>query len=144
MKRPLWLAATVCVLGTQLAAQNVEAEIRRLEDERGQAMLRRDAAALDRILADDLTYTHSSGRVDTKPDFIRSYTATDQRYVAFDRDNVRVRVYGDAAVVTGTAKVHVKSDTRDAKFEIRFVDVYVRRNGRWQMVAWQSTRIEPL
>ncbi|PYV16156.1 MAG: hypothetical protein DMG07_08375 [Acidobacteria bacterium] len=112
MKRPLWLAAAVCVLGTQLAAQNVEAEIRRLED------------------ADDLTHTHSSGRVDTKVDF--------------DRDNVRVRVYGDAAVVTGTAKVHVKSDTRDAKFEIRFVDVYVRRNGRWQMVAWQSTRIEPL
>ena len=48
---------------------------------------------------------------------------------------------GDTAVVTGLAKFHVNASGNDIKFQTRFTDVYAKRNGVWQMVAWQSTKI---
>ena len=64
------------------------------------------------------------------------------KYKAFDPGQPRVRVYGNTAVLTGTATVQVESTTiGPAPFQILFTDVYVRKpDGRWQAVAWQSTR----
>ncbi len=116
-------------------------EIRQLETRRLRAMVEVDTAALDKILADDLTYTHSSGQVDTKAQFIASLKSGQLRYESVTTDEVKVRVDGDAAVVTGRGMMKVKAGDRELNMPIRFTDVYVKRRGRWQMVAWQSTRI---
>ena len=136
----VWLALVLAAQGSL----SPESEVRRLEDERVEAMLARDAAALRRLLADDLTYTHSTGRTQTKAEFIRQYTETDERYTRFDRSDVKIRAYGDSAVVTGTAKMALQGGAAgERSFEIRFIDVWARRSGRWQMVAWHSTRLVP-
>ena len=116
-------------------------EIIELENQRIAAMIAGDETTLDTILSDDLIYTHSTARVETKAEFIGNVTSGRTRYVSFERDDVNIRDYGDTAVVTGHAKLHVMAGEQDLEFQVRFVDIYCRLNGRWQMVAWQSTKI---
>ena len=103
-------------------------------------MISADAQALDAILADDLTYIHTTTREDSKKSLIESLVSGSLSYESIDTEGVRVRIYGDAAVVTGNAAIRVSSGGRLLSFSILFTDVYARREGRWQMVAWQSTR----
>jgi len=112
-------------------------EILALEDRRIEAMTSGDVKTLGEILADDLIYTHTTARLDTKASFIEAIASGRSNYKSFERKDVEVRDLGDTAVVTGHAKIHVG----DNKFEARFIDVYFKRNGAWQMVAWQSTRV---
>ena len=112
-----------------------------LENRRIEAMINQDTQALDEILAEDLSYTHSTARVETKAEFISSVTSGRTQYRSMERDDVRVRRYGDTAVVTGHANVHVDANGREIKFQIRFIDVYAKRDDVWRMVAWQSTKL---
>ena len=115
-------------------------EIIELENQRIAAMIAGDETTLDAVLADDLIYTHSTARVETKAEFIGNVTSGRTRYVSFERHDVKIRDYGDTAVVTGHAKLHVKTGHQDVEFQVRFLDIYRKLNGRWQMVAWQSTK----
>lgn len=117
-----------------------EAEVRQIEGRRFEAIVRCDFAEIDRILADDLTYTHSSGRLETKAQFLAALQSG-LRFEAIEPEEVLVRVYGDAGLVTGRAQMRVRSQDRQTSFAVRFTTVYVKRQGRWQMVAWQSTRL---
>ena len=116
-------------------------EIIELENQRIAAMIAGDEATLDAVLADDLIYTHSTARVETKAEFIGNVTSGRTRYISFERDDVKIQDYGDTAVVTGHAKLHVTTGEQDLEFQVRFLDIYCRLNGNWQMVAWQSTKI---
>ena len=116
-------------------------EVRQVDNDRVKAMLHGDTAALDRICADDLIYTHSDGTVETKAQWIESIKSGNQRYETFNRDNVQVRVYGSAAVVTGRSQVKIFSGGQEKSFQIRFAAMYAKLRGAWRLVAWQSTRI---
>ena len=116
-------------------------EIIELENQRIAAMIAGDEATLDAVLADDLIYTHSSARVETKAEFIGNVTSGRTRYISFERDDVNVQNYGDTAIVTGHAKLHVATGNQDLEFQVRFLDIYCKLNDRGQMVAWQSTKI---
>ena len=115
-------------------------EIIELENRRVEAMTKQDAEALDEILADDLSYTHSSARIETKSEFIASLTSGRTKYQSLVRDDVKVSHYGDTVVATGRAKFHVNANGKDIKFQVRFTDVYAKRDDVWRMVAWQSTK----
>ena len=112
-------------------------EIIALENRRIEAMIKGDVQTLEEILADDLIYTHTTARLDTKASFIDAVATGRTNYRSVEREDVKVRQFGDTAIVTGHAKFHVGEN----KFEARYIDVYAKRNGAWQMVAWQSTRI---
>jgi hypothetical protein len=112
-----------------------------LESRRMRAMREVDLAVLNHVLGDDLTYTHASGRVDTKPQFISALQSGQLKYESIDPEGVQVRVYGGTAVVTGQAAIKVKSRDQELSFRVRYIDVWVKRNATWQMVAWQSTRL---
>lgn len=112
-------------------------EIIALENRRVEAMVKGDVKALGEILADDLIYTHSSAKIDTKVSFIEAISSGRSNYKSVERKDVKVSQYGDTAVVTGHAEFHVG----DNKFAARFIDVYAKRDGAWQMVAWQSTKV---
>ncbi len=129
------------LLSTHAAAFQVERAIEALEDKRYEAMKRADREVLEQLLADDLTYVHTSGRVETKSQFINSIESGEILYRSIDREDVQVRIYGNTAVVTGLANVNVELRGRVEHLRIRFIDVYVRQNGHWNMVAWQSTCI---
>jgi ketosteroid isomerase-like protein len=112
-----------------------------LDRQRMAAMAAKDVAKLDRIIADDLIYTHSSARVDTKKTLIGAMEAGTTVYTAVEPSDVVAQDLGDAVVLTGVAAISVNSGGVPNSFRVRFVDVYASRGGQWQMVTWQSTRL---
>ena len=112
-----------------------------LDKKRMQAMVAKDIATLEGLLADDLVYTHSSARLDTKQSLIVGMTSGSTVYTGVEPSDVKAQDLGDTVVLTGVAKIKVTANGTPNAFGVRFTDVYARRNGRWQMVTWQSTRL---
>jgi hypothetical protein len=123
-----------------MATGRDEQEVLDRERQRFAAMVRKDAAFLNQVRADDLVYTHSSGNVDTKTSFIDSLTSGRLAYDAAVPEGLGVRLFGDVAVLTGTAQIRVHVQAKPLDLRIRFTDVYVKRLAGWQVVAWQATR----
>lgn len=112
-----------------------------LDKKRMQAMADKDYAALDAIIADDLIYTHSSARLDTKKSLIGNMESGSTVYQSVEPSDVQAQDLGDSVVLTGVAKIKVMTGGKPNAFTVRFTDVYAKRAGKWQMVAWQSTRL---
>ena len=116
-------------------------EIIGLDRRRMELMCQRDVQALRDLLADDLVYTHSSAKVDTKQSLLDAMESGSTVYTSIEPSDVQAQALGDAVVLTGVARISVTSNGRPLDFRVRFTDVYANRDGRWQMVAWQSTRL---
>jgi len=127
----------------RLSAQTKpEQELIQLENDWCAADLKLDAALLGRILAADFTAIGSRGGTDTKASTLASYKDSASKVTACVNSNMKVRTYGDTAIVTGT--VTRAGTFKGAPFKDRqvlFTDVFVRREGRWQCVASQGTVI---
>ena len=130
---PLWLAAACASTPPQEAVAAIERA-------RFAAMTRRDAAALEPMLAQELLYCHSNGECETREQFLATLASGRIRYRAIEPRELRVRAYGEVAVVNGRIEVDGEIGGRPAALTLIFTDVYVRRDGRWQLIAWQSTR----
>ena len=141
----LAMISFVCLLGLARAqtTRDAEGEIRDLEQQRFRAMEHVDVVALNRILSDDLIYTHASGLRQTKAELIGVLGSGDFKYESITTDGIRIRIYDQTAVVTGRATMKIKSGQGEQLFKLCYLDVYVKQDGRWQMVAWQSSRVEP-
>jgi ketosteroid isomerase-like protein len=140
----LVLATAALPTAAPLAAQSagdVEAEILRYQSAATDAYLRNDATAIDTLLADDFTLTDSRGRITSKADDVRAARAREVTYTEFRNVDQKVRVYGQAAVVTGRTLIQgeTKDGTRIA-LDLNFTDTLVRQGGRWRMVASHVSR----
>ena len=112
-----------------------------LDRKRMRAMAAKDVETLENLLADDLVYTHSSARLDTKKSLIRAMVSGATVYTSIEPSGVKAQDLGDTVVLTGIAQIKVASNGTPNAFGVRFTNVYTRRDGRWQMVTWQSTRL---
>jgi ketosteroid isomerase-like protein len=123
--------------GSQSEAEAVKAaELRRFEVTTG-----KDYKALATLLGDDLVYTHSSAAVDSKASYLESLTSGRVTYKVIKPTDLQVRVFGDLAIIHGVAAMNVDANGQALVNTLRFTDVWARRDGRWQMIAWQSTRM---
>jgi ketosteroid isomerase-like protein len=111
-----------------------------LDRQRMTAMAQKDIAKLNELIADDLVYTHSSARLDTKQSLIGAMEAGRTVYTAVVPSDVKAQDFGDTVVLTGSARISVNSGGNAMSFGVRFTDVWVDKGGKWQMAAWQSTR----
>ena len=112
-----------------------------LDKKRMTAMAQKDVATLNALLADDLVYTHSSARLDTKQSLIANMESGSTVYTSVVPSDVKAQDLGDTVVLTGSCRISVNAGGRPNSFGVRFTDVYANKGGRWQMVAWQSTRL---
>jgi ketosteroid isomerase-like protein len=151
MKRVLIVAAVVLVASLPARAQakqsqgkqsKAEREILALNREWADAMVRGDRAALERIFSDDLIVTSGDGTLRDKKGEMGDGGPEIKTYF-FNTEDLRVRVYKGAAVVTGHAKWRINYQGRDIDNERRYTCVYARERGRWRMVAMQLTRVQP-
>jgi ketosteroid isomerase-like protein len=97
---------------------------------------------LRQVLADDLTYTHSTGETDTKTEFISNLKTGARKYLKLNHEGMDVRTYDNTAVLTATAQVETSQKGRTGSpAHLRFIHVWLYQNGRWQLVAHQSLRL---
>lgn len=129
------------LLPALVTAENAREDILAADARRFAAMIQGDLAALEGLLAEDLTYTHSTGQVETRIQFLESLRSGKLRYLAAAPSDVDVRVYGDTAVVTGRAEMKVSSQGQELTVTARFTEVWVKSGGAWKLAAWQSTRV---
>lgn len=122
-------------------ASKPEQQVAALNRAWAEAITKGDAAALERLFSDDMIVTSGSGEVRNKAGEIKDAAgAPDPDFVwthPFITEDVRVRVYREAAVVTGLAKWGFKYKGREVEQERRYTHLYVKQQGQWRIVAQQ-------
>jgi hypothetical protein len=123
------------------AATITEAEALQAEQARYTAQLGNDFKAMERLFGDDLVYIHSSTTVDTKASFIESMRSGAVKYRNMTRGEVKVRVYGSVAIITGNGTFEVTARGQDMRLDLLFHAVWAKRAEGVQFVSWQATRL---
>ena len=128
------------ILAAAPATSKDDKEVLAAMDAYKEAMIHKDGAALDKLLSDDLTYTHSGGQHETKADVIKSITTGKTIIEALDFSDTNVRLYGNVALVKGKVDLwHSKTNI----VHMNVLHVWVKGPQGWQMVARQATRLTP-
>ncbi len=124
------------------ATKQAEQEVLQAEQERIAAVTSANLAKLEQLLTDDLTFTHSNALVESKSDFINSIKSGTIKYEAINHKAVKVSLYNNTAVLRGQSELKVQYKGQPVSLPIRFTAVYVKKDGHWQLAAWQSTRTQ--
>ena len=144
MIRLLSFAAALVVSSASLFAQSErssEGVIRGYEEELGTAMIQRDVPTLARLVGNDWTIQNDSGAAGTRDGFLSDIRSGKLVVKAFRLHDVRIRVFGDVAVVQGADDEETVYDGKPSNGTYNWLDVWVRRDGRWASVATQLTRV---
>ena len=146
MKHEIWLSAMIalsCVAFPLHARDFVqdEREIRRVEAELCKAFEDGDAPTLRKDLDATFTLTNSRGEVSDFAQNLDEVAKREPRYEVFRNHDQNVRVYGDAAIVTGITSVKGRSKGEPFAADFQFTDTYVSRKGRWLLAASHASRL---
>jgi ketosteroid isomerase-like protein len=142
--KSLSIALLLAFVGANLAvAQTVEKQLTKLENDWVQAMISKDYGVLERVMSDD--YTDSGdpdGSVGTKAQFIAAVKSGEVVVKSYKYSDLKVRVYGNAAVVTGLQTFDMTNKGKDAGGTFRFTDTWVKKGDSWQCVVEHSSKVE--
>ncbi len=115
----------------------IEQHVRQLNDDWVKAVVRADAATLDRIMADDFVFTYPL-EGDDKAQFIADVTSNDLKVEHIQFEHVSVRVFGKTAVLTARDSSTWLYHGRELTGQYKFLGVFAERDGRWQLCAIQA------
>jgi ketosteroid isomerase-like protein len=118
-----------------------QADVLHADDRRFAAMRKGDWTALDAVLADDLTYVHSTARLESKAEHIGNLKAGKPHYRGIAPRERKARVHGNIGIVNGVSEMHVERDGNEQRFTVRYLAVYAKAGDNWRMIAWQSTKV---
>jgi len=118
----------------------MEEEILKLEKDFEQAIIKNDPNAINRFLADDWIIIDADGGIIDKSRFLGVIRSGALSHEVMDSNDVRVRIYGDAAAVTALTSTKGKFMGQEFTTQERATDVFVRQNGQWRCVVSQLTR----
>lgn len=147
-------AVNICRLATMLVvlagwaqaqvpqATATESKLIALENAWNQAQIHHDAKALEHLVGERFIYTDTDGSVMNKAQFLADAKDMDYRATSAANSNVKIDLYGDAAVVS--ASYHTKGIYKGKPFDHygRFTDTWIFMNGEWQCVASHTTRLQ--
>jgi hypothetical protein len=119
----------------------VVTQIMQMEHDRIEAGVRKDTAAIAAATADGYVQVDWEGRILDKAAALARIKSSEIKLQSNTVDEMEVRVHADTAVVVGTATRKGVSNGKDISGRIRYTRVYVNRNGRWQVIQFQQTRI---
>jgi ketosteroid isomerase-like protein len=122
-------------------AQSDEEQLKKLETDRAAAAVKGDVATLEKQTADDYTFINLYGQMSDKSQMVTAFTTGQTKLTSNEVSDMKVRVYGNTAVITGKVDVAGTMAGKDTKAQIMFTRVYVKKGGQWQSVAFQQTRI---
>ena len=125
--------ATVTTVNEAIAT--LEAVNRRIEE----AVISKDYASLDALYADDFVFTHGTGLVQTKYQWIDSLRSDQSRYLSRQLDSTSIELHAEVAIVTGRLLVCHQSEKGDVRYGLQYVRVYSMKSGLWQMISHRTT-----
>jgi ketosteroid isomerase-like protein len=144
MKRTLIFITLVITMSSlalgQIRRNKMQEELLRLEKEFAQAIVKNDVETVGRFLADDWIIIDPDGGIIDKSRFLGVIKSGALTHEMMESDDIRVRIYGDTAVVTGLTTTKGKFSGQAFTTQERTTDVIVKQNGRWQYVFSQLTR----
>lgn len=129
----LWLCAV-----TSVAHAGPLEDVDAIEDRRYDAMIAQDGAALAATLADEFVYHQPSGKVQDKPGYIKQVTGGAVKLISAKRYDVKINLYGSTATAMGSTLVQAEMEGKPVTLDLRYLNVWVNRDGRWQLAARQS------
>ena len=128
-------------IGMEQASKDT-ATITDIEQQLAKAWVERDQPTVERILAPEWSVTDAAGRVLTREQVVQeTFGSVDRRVDAMVIDDVKVRMFGDMAVATGRTRATGSYRGTSASVVLRFTDVFIRRGGRWQVVASHGSTV---
>jgi len=130
--------------GDRMAAGGVEQAILQLERDLQAASLKNDTALFEKVATDDYVVTNPVGMVGSKAESVAS--AKNFKIESLNTDDVKVRVYGDSAVVTGRATLKAQmtmpaNAAQDISGQYRYTRVYVKQGGQWRLAAFHLSPV---
>jgi ketosteroid isomerase-like protein len=142
-----WLCCVIAIAAAVPAsAQRVQSDqdaLIALERGWNEAFYKKDVAFIERLLAEEFVATYDDGRIGDKATELALVTAFDQAVQSATPEEFAVRVYRDTAVVWFTLRLVGLKDGQRSEMALRYTDVWIIRDGRWQCVSSQSTRVVP-
>ncbi|MGN6234039.1 MAG: nuclear transport factor 2 family protein [Trinickia sp.] len=123
-----------------MAAKVIEA-IRALERDRFRAMVDGDIPLLDQLLSESVSFTHTSGKRETKQQFIDAISSGHRRYRQIEVQSQDVVPVGrETCVVTGRALLEMEANNGALLFPVAYTAIQAQEDGHWRLVAWHATR----
>jgi ketosteroid isomerase-like protein len=121
------------------AAEDLKDEVLQAENKRNEVLPKGDVAALDKIYAEDLVYTNARGETLTKAQHLADVKGRKLNFVSFKHSDVSVHVFGNTGIVTGISTSAVSYNGVVSSSPRKFVNVYVKQDGRWLCAAHTET-----
>jgi uncharacterized protein (TIGR02246 family) len=125
------------------AGGTVQQEIKALQGQLLQAILKGDTSFLVKYYADDYIAIHGDGKVTTKAQEIENFKSGTTKYDSITVREAKIRPYGDTAVVNALASVQTTVNGKPFSGDVRNTRVWVKQNGEWKVVVFQATRVAP-
>jgi hypothetical protein len=142
MKKIILILTTLVMAVTANAQKATIESLREAELNRFKVMIAQDEKGLDAVMHADLVYNHSNAVTDNKVSYVGSIVSKKTIYASIESEELTPRVYGKFGIITGTAKI--KNQAKDGSFtfnHLKYTDVWIFQDKRWQMLSWQSTKI---
>jgi len=143
----MWVTTNTQTKAKQPKGGTVEQELMQLERDWSAAYLKHDTVTIDRILADDYIGTDGRGIVTFRVEEIEEAKppkpGDSAPFIVLDESvtDMKVRIYGNVAVVIGRVVEKVKTKKEEGEIQYRRTTVWVKRQGRWQCVSFHGSRI---
>jgi ketosteroid isomerase-like protein len=141
MKKWICILLSTAFVWASTPDSKAEKEVLAAMDAWKQATIKKDGAALDKLLHPDLTYSHSSAMNQTKDEFIKSVTTGKATVEGITFADTTVRVYGKTALVKGKVDIVNNTDGKSTPAHLNILHVWIKGPQGWQMVARQATRL---
>ena len=135
------ILSVLCYSGSAQSKAGTEEAVMRIERELLSAILKGDASANERYLADTYVFTGPDGMVENKAQAIADLKSGDLKLQSASLDDAKVQVYGNAAVVTYSSNDKGTYKGKDISGKTRWTDVFVNHSGRWQVVASHGSMV---
>ena len=120
------------------AADNAALELVSVNQEIEEAVVAKNFLRLEALYSDDFVFTHGTGLVQTKSEWLNSFRGDETRYLSRQADRPSVELHNNIALLTGQLIIHRRSRDGDARYGVRYIRVYSKTTAGWQLVSHRT------
>jgi len=141
LKRFIYLIVLTSVMNVAMAQNKEEAAVTAAVENLKKAMIDGDKAGLTNITADQLSYGHSSGKVEDKATFVDNIVSGKSDFVTIELTNQTIAVSGDAAIVRHTLSATTNDGGNPGSVKLNILLIWQKQKGQWKLLARQAVKI---